>query len=52
MQILLQVLAAQVALVGNAQTRHAITKRSNLVIEISAVALLDHVVCRMMFGGQ
>jgi hypothetical protein len=48
LQIFLQVLAARVTLVDNAQTGHPITKRSNLLVEICAVPLLDHIVCYLL----
>jgi len=50
LQILLQVAATRVVLVYNTQARHAITKRSNLVTEIRAVALLSRVLCCLFEG--
>jgi hypothetical protein len=51
LQILREVPAAWVVLVNNAQARHAITKRSDLVVDACALALLDYVVC-CLFGGR
>lgn len=47
-QILLQVLDARIVFVDSAQTGYAITKRSNLLVKICAISLLDHVVCCLL----
>ena len=52
LQILLQVAATRVVLVYNTQARHAITKRSNLVTEIRAVALLSRALCCLFEGPR
>ena len=48
LQILLRVLAAQGGSADNAKAGHAVTKHSNLVVEIGTVALLDRVVGRLL----
>jgi hypothetical protein len=45
LRVLREVPAAWVVLVHDAQARHAITKRSELIVDAYTVALLDYVVC-------